>query len=219
MIWLYSVLRYVESSEMGPQTRSSASSSPVKTQVSVESLGAHDGSQTLKLIILPKHATSVARFLMLKHPIDGTKRRFYFCPRNGLFELKRVNAPTSSLRSILYTGPNENSVTNIGKLRNIASLKNEEGLDRGPQRPTRAVNIASGYVNKAAELLVATPFDMVFILIPLLNLQKIFAKPNAGIALLTGTCNTSLKMAGLHWKLQRQGSVMLLRKVARKCSD
>lgn len=120
---------------------------------------------------------------MLKHPIDGTKKRFYFCPRNGLFELKRVNAPTSDLRSILYTAPNENSVTNIGKLRNIASLKNEEGLDRGPQRPTRAVNIASGYVNKAAELLVATPFDMVFVLIPLLNLQGTLAKPNTGIAL------------------------------------
>lgn len=169
---------------MRRQTHSSAPNSPVKTQVSAEAFSAHDGSQTLKLIILPKHAPLAARFLILKHPTDCLKKRFYFCPRNGLFELKKVNAPTSDLRSILYTGPNENSVTDIGKLRNVVSLKNDEGLCREPQQPTRAVNVASGYVTRAVELFVATPFDMVFILIPLLNSHGILTKSHTGISLL-----------------------------------
>jgi hypothetical protein len=168
---------------MGAQTRSSASNSPVKTDSSANSVGAHEGSQPLKLFILPKESSLAARFLVLKHPTDDSKKRFYFCPRNGLFELKKVNAPTTDLRSILFTGLNEDSATDIVSLRNLASLKNEEGLDGKLQRPARTVNVGSGYVNKAAELFVATPFDTVFILIPLLCSYGIPAKSYAGKAL------------------------------------
>lgn len=124
-----------------------------------------------------------ARFLVLKHPTDNTKKRFYFCPKNGLFELKKVNAPTTDPRSILFTGPTGDSATDIVSLQNPASLENEVGLDNRPQRSARIIHVGSGYVNKAAELFVATPFDMVFILIALLRSYGIPPKAYAGKAL------------------------------------
>lgn len=172
---------------MGAQTRSSSSSSssnsPVKAQSAAKGVGSDEGSQPLKLFILPKQTSSGARFVVLKHPADGTKKRFYFCPSNGLFELKKVDAPMHDLRSILFTRLDEDSATDTMMQRDLASPENDHRLDDGPQWPAGAADVASGYVNKAAELFVATPFDMVFILIPLLNRDEMHAKSHAGKAL------------------------------------
>jgi hypothetical protein len=168
---------------MGAQFLPSTSISPAKTQPSKTSTGAHKESQPLKLFILPEHTSLAARFLVLKHPTDGTNKRFYFCPRSGLFEFKKVNAPTTDLRSILFTGPNEDFVTDIIEPRKLAIPKNEEHLNGIMKRPAGTVDIASGYVNQVAELFVATPFDIVFILIPLLSSHGLPAKAPAGEAL------------------------------------
>jgi hypothetical protein len=168
---------------MGAQTRSSTSNSPVKTQPSPKSTGAHEESQPLKLFVLPKHASLGARFLVLKPPTDSTKKRFYFCPRTGLFEFTKVNAPTIDLRSILLTPPNENPPTDSVEKGERAVSQNEERVNSGPRRLAGTVDIASGYVNKAAEVFVATPFDMVFILIPLLKPQGSSTKSHMGKAL------------------------------------
>lgn len=162
----------LDNSKMGPQTRSSSTSnSPVKS--STQFREPHEQGQPLKLFILPKNASSAARFLLLKHPHDGIRRRFYFCPINGLYEFKKVNATPTDPRSVLFSCPNGNPPTNTAGVQEPADTSKEEEADCRPQRSPGAVDVASGYVNEAAEVFVATPVDMVFILIPLLE-------PNAG---------------------------------------
>lgn len=164
---------------MGAQTRSSSiSNSPVKS--STQSSGAHEQGQPLKLFILPKNAPSAARFLFLKHPHDGIRRRFYFCPINGLYEFKKVNATPTDPRSILFGYPNGNPPTNTAEAQEPADMSKEEEADC---RPQHHADVASGYVNQAAEVFVATPVDMVFILIPLLSTEGLSTKLNAGKAL------------------------------------
>jgi hypothetical protein len=167
---------------MGAQTRSSSTSnSPVKS--STQSRNAHEQGQPLKLFILPKNAPSAARFLFLKHPHDGIRRAFYFCPINGLYEFKKVNATPTDPRSILFGYPNGNPPTNTAGAQEPAGMSKEEEADCRPQRPPVTVDVASGYVNKTAEVFVATPVDMVFILIPLLAAEGLSMNPNAGKAL------------------------------------
>jgi hypothetical protein len=137
----------------------------------------------LKLFILPKNAPSAARFLFLKHPHDGIRRRFYFCPINGLYEFKKVNATPTDPRSVLFSHPNGNPATNTAEAHEPADMLKEEEADCRPQRHPGTVDVASGYVNKAAEVFVATPVDMAFILIPLLIAEGLSIKSNAGKAL------------------------------------
>jgi len=167
---------------MGAQTRSSSTSnSPVKS--STQSSGAHEQGQPLKLFILPKNAPSAARFLFLKHPHDGIRRRFYFCPINGLYEFKKVNATPTDPRSILFGYPIGNPPTNTAQAQEPADMSKEEEADCRPQHNAGTVDVASGYVNQAAEVFVATPVDMVFILIPLLSTEGLSTKSNTGKAL------------------------------------
>jgi hypothetical protein len=168
---------------MRAQILSPTSKSTVKTELSKTSTAAHKESQPFKLFILPKHTSSAARFLFLKHPTDGSNKRFYFCPSSGLFELKKVNAPTTDLRSILFTGPNEEFVTHITEPQNLTMPKNEEQVNGILNQPAVTVDVASGYIHQGAELFVATPFDIVFILISLLSSHGLPAKTPAGKAL------------------------------------
>jgi Ydr279p protein family (RNase H2 complex component) wHTH domain/Ydr279p protein triple barrel domain len=172
----------LDKSKMGAQTRSSSTSnSPVKS--STQSSGAHEQGQPLKLFILPKNAPSAARFLFLKHPHDGIRRRFYFCPINGLYEFKKVNATPTDPRSILFGYPIGNPPTNTAEAQEPADMSKEEEADCRPQHNAGTVDVASGYVNQAAEVFVATPVDMVFILIPLLSTEGLSTKSNTGKAL------------------------------------
>ena len=169
---------------MGALTSSSASSnSPVKAQSMTRSVGAHEQRLPLTLFILPQRASPAARFILLKHPHDGIKQRFYFCPTNALYEIKKVNTPTTDPRSILFTTPNESPPTSSLEVQEFAGLRNGEKEDSTSQRPAGMVDFTSGHVNKSAEVFVATPFDMVFILIPLLSPRGSSTKPQAGKAL------------------------------------
>src|SRR5947209_2656766 len=109
---------------MGAQTRSSSTSnSPVEP--STQSKEAREQGQPLKLFILPKNAPSAARFLFLKHPHDGIRRRFYFCPTNGLYEFKKINAPPTDLRSILFGYSNGDPPTNTAETQELADMSKE----------------------------------------------------------------------------------------------
>ncbi|KAL2810671.1 ribonuclease H2, subunit B [Aspergillus granulosus] len=91
-----------------------------------------------KAFILPSSASPDARFVTLPNPRSGDPTRYFFCPKLGLYEFTVVASPTQSPRSILYT-----------------SSQSED--KKSP-----------GTISKAAELLVATPIDVVFFAIPLL---------------------------------------------------
>ena len=165
---------------MGARTRSSASNSPVKISSPTKSTGTHEESLPLKLFILPKNTSPAARFLLLKHPNEGTKKRFYFCPSNGLFEFKKLDSYTTDPRSILFTGSNTDFPPDVLEAPEHPKLRHKERLEDGSQKPIEIIDGAGGYVNKAAEMFVATPFDLVFILIPLLSSSGSSSKLTVG---------------------------------------
>ena len=168
---------------MGARTRSSASNSPVKISSPMKSTGAHEESPPLKLFIIPRNSSSAARFLLLKHPREGTKKRFYFCPINGLFEFKKFDSNTTDPRSVLFTGSNTDSPSDVLEAPEHLKSWHKERVEDGSQKPTETIDVAGGYVNKGAEMFVATPFDLVFILIPLLGSLGSSSKQNVGKAL------------------------------------
>ncbi len=169
---------------MGAQTRSSATNSPVKSQSSSKLAVSHVEGPPSKLFILPKDASAEARFLLLDHPQDGVKRRFYFCPVLGLCEFKRVCSSTVDPRSVLFTECGDNSLGDDQRGVGASSTSQETGkLSNGNKSSPSSSRVAGGYVNKAAEVFVATPFDVVFILIALLGSQGTSAKSHSGKAL------------------------------------
>jgi hypothetical protein len=137
---------------MGPRTRSAANS-PVKKKTTESSMSTAKESKIVtqeprQILLLPTDSSAEARLLLLPHPQDGSKKRFLFCPVKGLFEFTKVATQPPEYRSTLIA--NEGDDDSLGH----ASGSSEE-TDRG-------------YINKDASLLVATPFDTLFLLLPLL---------------------------------------------------
>ncbi|KAH8423865.1 uncharacterized protein LDX57_001617 [Aspergillus melleus] len=93
-----------------------------------------------KTFILPSAATDNARLLRLPNPRTGELTRYLFCPKLGIHEFTAVAAPSHVPRSILFSHSPEKHVA-----------------------PTR------GSISKAAQLLVATPIDAMFFMIPILS--------------------------------------------------
>ncbi|PLB52995.1 hypothetical protein P170DRAFT_434716 [Aspergillus steynii IBT 23096] len=99
-----------------------------------------------KTFILPSAATDDARLVRLPNPRTGELTRYFFCPKLGIHEFTAVAAPSHAPRSILFSHKPENSTG---------------GKDNGAP--------ASGSISKAAQLLVATPVDAMFFMIPILS--------------------------------------------------
>ncbi|KAF9889113.1 hypothetical protein FE257_007602 [Aspergillus nanangensis] len=98
-------------------------------------------STPCKTFILPSAASDDARFVQLPNPQSGELTRYFFCPRLGVYEFTVIKPPSHAPRSILFTQTPENT-------------------NQGPPK---------GTISKAAELLVATPIDILFFLIPILS--------------------------------------------------
>ncbi|KAI9044431.1 uncharacterized protein KD926_001032 [Aspergillus affinis] len=101
-----------------------------------------------KTFILPSAATDNARLLRLPNPRTGELTRYFFCPKLGIHEFTAVAAPSHVPRSILFSHNPENSTT---------------PSDKGHVAPTK------GSISKAAQLLVVTPIDAMFFMIPILS--------------------------------------------------
>ncbi|KAL1978517.1 hypothetical protein VTN31DRAFT_1376 [Thermomyces dupontii] len=97
-----------------------------------------------RTLILPANASDAARFLVLPNPTTGACNRYFFCPRAGLYELTAVSSPPAQPRSVLLT-------------------PSDYGSSQPPQPPK-----TKGAVTRNAELLVATPFDVMFLLLSIL---------------------------------------------------
>lgn len=98
-----------------------------------------------KTFILPSSASDNARLLSLPNPQSGDLARYFFCPDRGVYEFTVIASPSQPGRSILFTPCTEN-----------------------PSKDDDAAVIPKATVAKKAELLVATPIDTIFLMIPLL---------------------------------------------------
>ena len=134
-------------------TTRSTSCSPVKKSVASMTSGpasksmaaAQPVADALRLVIAPKSISQTARFICLPNPSDQTQKRYLFCERIGLLELTQIGTPKHDPRSILFA-PATYDNTN----------------------PPKQDSVAAGYANKTAEYFTATPFDLCFVLLPII---------------------------------------------------
>ncbi|KAL9112121.1 MAG: hypothetical protein Q9227_003498 [Pyrenula ochraceoflavens] len=138
---------------MGPRTRSATSSPTKKALESNSGVAREDlkysGPQP-RLFILPKHLSSDARILFLRHPRDSQLKRYLFDPKSGVFEFTKVIAHSLDPRSVLFATHDEDD---------------EESANSNPSIPS----LATGHISKNAEVFVATLIDPIFVAIPLLK--------------------------------------------------
>lgn len=128
------------------RTRSTASSEQPETEQ--KNLKAPTTVQTpSKTFILPSAASDDARFVTLPNPRTGEPNRYFFCPKLGVYEFTVVGSTPQFPRSILFA-PKQDTKASIGN------------SDRSQVK---------GNISKVAELCVATPIDVMFFMIPLLN--------------------------------------------------
>jgi hypothetical protein len=95
-----------------------------------------------KTFILPSKRSDAARFLSLPNPSSGVANRYFFDPEAGLYEFTAVASTQFAPRSILFT-PNHDNVE-------------------------KAEAAAKSYITKKAEILIATPIDVLFFMLPII---------------------------------------------------
>ncbi|KAL1799846.1 hypothetical protein ACET3X_000188 [Alternaria dauci] len=130
-----------------------------------------------KLFVLPKDTSKDARIISLDNPANETPSRYYFCPEKGFYEFTRIAAPKKDCRSWLITGEKTEDDTT-------------EGID-----PSR---IGSGYITKSADLFIATPIDILFLVLPALAPKS--AKDTKQHFLAFDDYLDSLSSASPHWR-------------------
>ena len=117
-----------------------------------------------KVLILPEDASPEACICTLAHPRTLAPSRYYFDPDTGVYEFTHVAAPKSACRSWL-----------IGRQIRVADQKDDAPTSEArmttempgselPEANTRPVS--DGYIFKNAEMLIATPIDPMFLLLP-----------------------------------------------------
>ena len=127
-------------------------------------------TQPPKLLILPEGRSRQARICTLAHPRTSNPSRYLFDPEKGICEFTKVAAPKSTFRSWLISGAEpvrqtiaigdaeEASSTNTSRAANNEAVPD---IEQANDRP-----ISGGYVLKNAELVVATPIDYLFLILP-----------------------------------------------------
>lgn len=125
-----------------PRTRSAA---PAEEPVPEQKKSLTPAKTPSKTFILPSSTSPDACLLSLPNPQSGELSRYFFCPERGIFEFTVVASPPTAARSILFTP----------KLPQLDKAS-------GDEKPRTTASIA-----KKAELLIATPIDVIFLLAPL----------------------------------------------------
>ena len=122
--------------------------------------------QPPKLLILPEGRSREAKICTLAHPRTTNPSRYLFDPEKGICEFTKVAAPKPTFRSWLISRaePARKTVAIGDAEKNQADPDIEQENDRP---------ISDGYVLKNAQLLIATPIDYLFLILPC------FASPSA----------------------------------------
>ncbi|PYH43319.1 uncharacterized protein BP01DRAFT_358573 [Aspergillus saccharolyticus JOP 1030-1] len=152
-----------------PRTRSSAPSEPPPQSASTSpSESDRQTKQPLmpikpsKTFILPSTVSPEARFLTLPNPQTCEPTRYFFCPKQGVYEFTSITSTSSSPRSILFAhnSPASNPTKTPDDISDTTSTQPEE-----PAHPPSSIS-------QNAAIHIATPLDFIFFLIPLLTTAK-----------------------------------------------
>ncbi|TID24942.1 ribonuclease subunit b [Venturia nashicola] len=118
-----------------------------------------------KLLILPMNASKDARILTLPNPATAKGNRYFFCPETGLYELTTIAAPSSTPRSLLITSQ-QSAIEPRERETDGAAEDKAERKDEDNNEDAKFFN---GYVSRSASLFVATPVDLLFLVLPILS--------------------------------------------------
>jgi hypothetical protein len=105
----------------------------------------------LKLFILPKGASKDARIICLNDPVRNKPTRYLHCPNTGFYEFTKISTPQVDPRSWM-----------------LQYEKTDESESYVPGQENRQLS-SEGYIAESQDLFVATPFDPVFFLLPILS--------------------------------------------------
>lgn len=110
-------------------------------------------SKPPKLFVLPKDTSKDTRIVTLPNPANGTPSRYLFCPSKGFYEFNHIVAPKKTPRSWLITSEK--------------SLENENTKEGDDVQ--ESMELGTGYITKNADLFIATPIDILFLVLPALT--------------------------------------------------
>ena len=109
-----------------------------------------------KLFILPKSLSKNAKIVTLAHPRTLAPTRYYHCPETGIYEIKRIEAPPSSCRSLLLAPEQDES--------------KEQDIEVDAEEGSEAQSASSqGYVCQNAAFFTVTAIDPLFLVLPVLS--------------------------------------------------
>lgn len=166
---------------MGAQTRSSVSNSPIKAKPSARVILLAAEEDPHRIFVLPSNASKDARFLLLKNPRNGRRCRYYFCPSEGIFEVTKIDAGGRDPKSVLLAPRADPTISKaFGSSDKLVTITTESEVARIGNASDVRSELFEGYVNKSTEIFVATPFDPVFILLPLLDQTALLSRSQRG---------------------------------------
>ncbi|KAK3175598.1 hypothetical protein Dsin_033014 [Dipteronia sinensis] len=142
---------------MAPRTRST-NSSPVKKSppTTTKTIAIEEKHTPVKCLIVSKNVSSTSKILSLQHPADKSRKEFLLCPKTGLHELKRTTVSAANPRSILFSSSEPN--------------------DKISQPIANDARFSDGFINKDAEIITVTPYDLAYILLGSIAPEKITTK-------------------------------------------
>ena len=175
-----------------------------------------------RLFVLPKHLSPAARICTLPHPRNSGPTRFLFCPEAGLHELKIIPSPRHAKQSWLI-GPTmrRQSAARDRRIQEKA-LTSPEAEDAGDTSRSSQSTTNQGHILKTPELLVATPIDPVFLILPSLLAQTAPKDESSGGRFLSiddifeSTCEDS---RGFRWLMQQPKARSILEERIRAVCD
>lgn len=155
------IYAYAGNGKMKARTQMTQNTSEVNSQIEMET----SKQVPARILILPKDSSPDARICTFAHPRLATPTRYYYCPTKGLYEFTRISAFKGGCNSWLIgrrtalTCDGDSKVSVTDTVENTTSSLATDNIDE-----KRAV--ADGYIVDSPELLIATPIDPLFLVIP-----------------------------------------------------
>ncbi|KAL9578214.1 MAG: hypothetical protein Q9212_005862 [Teloschistes hypoglaucus] len=145
----------------------------------------------VRLLLLPQDAGPEARICTLAHPATSKPCRYYWSPSNGLYEFQRIAAPRNESRSWLLI---PEAVKEAARKQEEATSEDPMPMDSLLENQANSPSTQKGHTIQSPEIMVATPLDILFIILPALYAQ--IANKSKGLFLslddlIDAACDTS----------------------------